>query len=225
MKAEKRRLRKFGRIAGRAVRLLVAAGLIALSAYWLRPHYPALVGYLNSFGRARVDTKLVDEYYDLLSKHGAAKDEMVLGLGVKDEDDIQVAIDRLKGVMGLGRYKIWLAHHDADKPPAYIKQLGYGDMGILISRLITARREVLNLLVHELGHIYVWGLKSPAFGKCDQEKLNDCAGVFLGLGVVMLNGLTYEFTLMPGEGYEARTREFGYLRPEQIGYLVARFCA
>jgi hypothetical protein len=90
---------------------------------------------------------------------------------------------------------------------------------------VKEEREVLNLLVHELGHIYVWDLKGSVFAKCDQEKLNDCAGAYLGLGVVMLNGFTNEFGLLPGEGYESKVKEFGYLKPEQVGYLTARYCA
>ncbi|MCI0482204.1 MAG: hypothetical protein L0213_11535, partial [Candidatus Dadabacteria bacterium] len=113
---------------------------------------------------------------------------------------------------------------DAEKPPAYIQQLASGHAGILISKKVTERREELNLLVHELGHIYVWSLDKSVFGKCDEEKLNDCSGVYLGLGILMLNGLTDEGVRSLTEGYEERKKFYGYIKPDQIGYLLARYC-
>ena len=65
----------------------------------------------------------------------------MLDLGVKDTDTIQAVADRLKGAMGLADYTIWLSRHDAAKLPAYIKQLGSGHMGIVISTKVTERRE------------------------------------------------------------------------------------
>ena len=76
-----------------------------------------------------------------------------------------------------------------------------------------------------MGHIYVWNLDQSVFGKCDQEKLNDCAGVFLGLGVLMLNGLTDEAVRSLLDGYETKKKFYGDLKPEQIGYLFARYCS
>lgn len=193
--------------------------------YYMRPYFPQIERYLSSFGRVRIDTTVPDSYYDLLSKYAPPGSGLILSLGLSDNDNLQKAVDRLRGAMRLGGNKIWLAHHDADNPPAYVKQLGYGDMGILISDRVKARREELNLLAHEMGHIYVWDLDKSIFGKCDEEKLDDCAGVFLGLGILMLNGLTDETRILPGEGYETRKKAFGYLKPEALGYLLARYCA
>ena len=220
MKAKVKRARQARRAIRKIFNFLVVIGLVYFAVVWL---YPKCLVFYTSY--QKFDTSEVDTYYDLLSKHAKPAKDFVLNLGIKEDDNLQLAIDRLKGVMGLGNYKIWLAHHDAEKPPAYIKDLGYGDMGILISTRVKERREEINLLVHELSHIYVWRLAPSLFGKCDQEKLVDCSGMFLGLGVLILNGLTDEFKLLPGEGYETRKKFFGYLKPEEFGYLLARYCA
>lgn len=220
MKTKVKKARKRLRMIRKIIYFLIIIGVAYFTVVRL---YPKYLKFYASY--QKIDTSEIDAYYDLLSKHAKPAKDFVLNLGMKEDDNLQLAIDRLKSVIGLGDYKIWLAHHDAEKPPAYIKDLGYGDMGILISTRIKERREAINLLVHELGHIYVWRLASSVFGKCDQEKLVDCSGVFLGLGVLMLNGLTDEVNLLPGEGYETRKKFFGYLKPEQFGYLLARYCA
>jgi hypothetical protein len=230
MKSEAKRARRIRKTARKAFRYLVIASAACLLVIWIRPHLPGIAEYVGRFGSGAIETEEVDRYYDLLLRHAPPGKGLVLNLGFKgagalDKEDLQVAVDRLKGAMGLGSNRIWVAHHDAAKPPAYIKQLGYGDVGILFSKSITERREELNLLVHELGHMYVWKLDASFFGRCDQEKLDDCAGVFLGLGVIMLNGLTFESKLLPGEGYETTRKDFGYLKPGQIGYLLARYCS
>jgi hypothetical protein len=220
MKAKIKKARKRMRIVKKVVYFLVMIGLAYFAVVFL---YPKWTIFYASY--QRINTSEIDKYYDLLTKRAKPSKDFVLDLGVKKSESLQPAVDRLKNVMGLGDYKIWLAHHDAEKPPAYIKTLGYGDMGILLSTKVKERREEVNLLVHELGHIYVWRLEPSVFGKCDQEKLVDCSGVFLGLGVLVLNGLTDEFRLLPGEGHETQKKFYGYLKPEQFGYLVARYCA
>jgi len=225
MKAKVKRARRTMRQFKRIIYTILLIGALFFTTPWLHENYQPIEKYFKLFGRLKIDTAEIDAYYDLLSKNATPAKDLMLDLGVKESDGLQLVIDRLKGAMGLGEYKIWLAHHDAEKPPAYIKQLGYGDMSIMISKNIKERKEEINLLVHELGHIYVWKLAPSVFGKCDQEKLVDCSGVFLGLGVMMLNGMTDDFTLLPGQGYETRKKLFGYLTPEQLGYLLARYCA
>jgi hypothetical protein len=225
MKAKVRRARKIRRVIKKIAYLLVLAGVIYITAPRLYQKYPIIEGYFKRFGIHRIDVSQVGSYYDLLSENAQPSKDLLLGLGIKEDDDLQLAVDRLKDVMGLRDYTIWLSHHDAEKPPAYIKQLGYGDMGIMISTMVKERREILSLLVHELGHIYVWRLDKAVFGKCDEEKLVDCTGVFLGLGVLMLNGLTDEMRLMPSQEYETRKKVYGYLTADQFGYLLAKYCA
>jgi len=179
---------------------------------------------LHLFGSRNLDLGVAPEYYDLLSKHAEPSKALVLDLG-KESGKLVMALDRLKDIMGLEEYAISIEKHDKDKPPAYITDYGYGRMKIFVSDKIKKRREKLNLLVHELGHVYVNRLDKSIFGDLDQEKLVDCAGVFLGLGVLTLNGLTDDFMLVLGGGYEAKKKSFGYLKPEQYGYLLARYCA
>ena len=224
MKAKAKKIRNIKRSIKKIFRLFLTAAVVYAAVVLLLPRMPQVRQYFQRFGVCRIDTSEADKYYDLLSRHAPKGKGLILDLGLKDKDGLQTAVDRIKEAMGLSGYRIWLAHHDAEKPPAYIKQLGGGDIGILLSKKVTDRREELNLLVHELGHIYVWKLDPSIFGKCDQEKLVDCSGVFLGLGPVVLNGLTDE-TRLSLEGYETRKKSFGYLKPEQFWYLLARYCA
>lgn len=193
--------------------VIFSAGLIAFA--WV---------YNNFF--MEIDTSAIDGYYDLLTRHAKPAKYLMLNLGVKEEDDLQIAIDRLKKAMGLEDYRIWITHHDdPEKPPAYIETLGYGHMSISISNKITQKREEINVLTHELGHIYVWNLDKSILKGCNEEKVVDTSGIFLGLGILMLNGLTDDFFFIPGGEYHTEKKFFGYLSPVQFGYLLARYCA
>ncbi|MBU4376606.1 MAG: hypothetical protein KKD29_03915 [Candidatus Omnitrophica bacterium] len=202
--------------------LLICALFLAIGLAVI--YYPEIERYFDRFSVVPIDTVEVDAYYDLLSKHKHPGKELVLELGIKNTDNLQAAIDKLKTVMGLGDAEIELAYHDEEKPPAYIKREG-DEMTVFVSTKIKDRREEINLLAHELSHIYVWGLEPSIFGACDQEKLVDCASVFLGLGALTLNGFTDEYIVHPEGGYETSKKTFGYLKPEQFGYLLARYCA
>lgn len=225
MKAKDKRFRRMRRMIGKAIRFIMIAGVIFAAVVWLRPHYPKIEQYFKRFGSLRIEASEIDRYYGLLSRYERPGKDMILDLGVKENDDLQLVLNKLKGVMGLGDKKMLLLYHDAEKPPAYVKHIGGDDIKIFVSKKVTERREEINLLTHELGHIYVWRLEPAVFSKCDQERLVDCSSVFLGLGVLILNGLTDETTLSLGEGYETRKKFFGYLKPEQFGYLLARYCA
>ncbi len=178
--------------------------------------------YPNFF--IKLDTAEVDGYYDLLSAHAKPSKQLMLDLGVKQDDDIQLAIDRIKSAMGLDGYRIWIGYSDDEKPPAYIKNVAPGAMIIMLSKHVTERREQINLLIHELGHIYVWTMDKAILKGCDEEKVVDCAGVYLGLGILMLNGLTDDTFFIPGTEYASEKKAFGYVRPELLGYLLARYC-
>ncbi|MBP7055532.1 MAG: hypothetical protein KBB52_01595 [Candidatus Omnitrophica bacterium] len=221
MKAKFKRWRDRRKFLARAFKRIIYSiifiGVVYISAVWVLPR-------IHLAGSRNIDPGVVSAYYDLLSKHAESSKAIVLDLG-KGTDSLGVALDRLKEVMGLGAYAISLESHNNDKPPAYITDYGYGRMKIFVSDKIKKRREKLNLLVHELGHVYVKRLDRSVFGDLDQEKLVDCAGVFLGLGVLTLNGLTDDFVLLLGGGYEEKKKSFGYLNPEQYGYLLARYCA
>lgn len=225
MKTQFKKIRTIRKKIKKVLRFLLVLIIAFFIFKEIYPYCPRVKKYFERFIYVDVNATEVNTYYDLLSKHAQPAKELILNLGLSDKDNLQVAIDRLKGAMGSGDCVIRLAHHDAQKPPAYIKQLSYNQMDILISTKVTERREELNLLVHELGHIYVWRLDPLVFGKCDQEKLVDCSGVFLGLGIVTLNGLTDEYILLGDEGYKTQKKLFGYLEPEQLGYLLACYCA
>ncbi len=172
-----------------------------------------------------IDTAEIDAYYDLLSKHKQSGKDLVFDLKINDTDSLQIVIDKLKVVMGLKDYTIGLDYYNKEKPPAYIERNG-NRITVFVSNRIKGRREEMSLLAHELSHIYVWRLDSAIFGKCDQEKLVDCVTVFLGLGVFSLNSCTDEYSFsIDGKECQARKKTFGYLKPEQFGYLLVRYCA
>jgi hypothetical protein len=187
-------------------------------------YYPEIKPYLNRLTVVPISTAEIDSYYDLLSEHKQPGKELALDLGMSDADGLEVAIYKLKAIMGLADADIGLGFHNKEKPPAYIRKEGE-KMTVFVSTKVTGRREEINLLAHELSHIYVWRLEQPIFGACNQEKLVDCASVFLGLGVLTLNGLTDEYNVSPDGGYEMRKKTFGYLEPNQFAYLLARYCA
>lgn len=178
--------------------------------------------YANYF--LKIDTAEVDSYYDLLSKYANPANDLVLDLGVKEGDSLELAANRLKSVMGLGACSVTLSYNNIAKPPAYITDDGKYDLKISLSNSLKGKKEQIGVLVHEFAHAYVRRLDNPAFSKCDQERLVDCTGVFLGLSALILNGLTDDLLFVPG-GYETERKFFGYIKPEQFGYLFARYAA
>lgn len=225
MSKKAKQTRKIQKTVKKTLRLFIVVGvLLPLAIAWVIMNYATFQIFMDRFVLASVDTSEIDSYYDLLSEHKQAGKSLVRDLGVEDSVDLKVVLDKLKTAMGMRRDKIELAYHDEEKPPAYIRREG-NDLTIYVSTRVKKRREQTNLLVHELGHIYVWRLDGSVFGILDQEKLVDISGVFLGLGALTLNGLTDDFKMLPDGGYRAEQKTFGYLKPEQFGYLLARYCA
>ncbi|MBU1122638.1 MAG: hypothetical protein ABIH71_00095 [Candidatus Omnitrophota bacterium] len=179
-------------------------------------YYPEIMRYFDRFTVVKIDTTEIDTYYDLLSEYKQSGKDLVVDLGINDTDTLPIVINKLKNVMGLRNARIGFAYHNEEEPPAYIRRQG-DEMTVFVSTKIKERREEISLLAHELSHIYVWRLKPSIFGMWDQEKLVDCASVFLGLGVVALNSVTDEYTVSPDGGrYEILKKTFGYLKPEQF---------
>jgi len=180
--------------------------------------------WVHSIFFTDIDASSADRYYDLLTECGKPSKEIVLDLGIKDDGDLRVAVDRIKRVMGLGDRVIGLGYDDNEKPPAHIENIN-GAITIYLSRKVSQKREQVNVLTHELCHIYVWDLDKAELEGYDEEKVVDSAGVFLGLGILMLNGLTDDVSFAPGGEYRTEKKFFGYITPEEIGYLLARYCA
>ncbi len=179
--------------------------------------------YTNFF--IKIDTLEVDRYYELLSKHSKSSGTLVFNLNIKENDDMQAITEILKRAMGLEGYKIWTGYGETYNKPAIITTISPGVATITISKSVKQKNEQINVLIHELSHIYVWDLDKSILEDCDEEKFVDCAGVFLGLGIQMLNGLTDDIFFMPGGEYQTEKKMFGYIKPEQLGYLFARYCA
>ena len=191
-----------------------------------------MILFLGIFALARVrsaafveiDTSEVDRYYDFLLKYGQPSRDLTLELGVAEGDDLQTAVDRIKAGMGLEGGDILLTYHVGKTPPAYIENKN-GSLKIYFSREVKQKKEQINVLTHELGHIYVWDLEGYIPEGYDEEKIVDSSSAYLGLGILVLNGLTDDTVFLPGGISKTEKKFFGYLRPEQFGYLVARYCA
>jgi hypothetical protein len=182
------------------------------------------VGWVYTNFIAGIDTAEVDRYYDLLAQNDKARRDIVYKLEMTEYDSLQAVADKLKNVMGLGNYTIYAGYGETRGRPALITSVSPGIVTIAFSRRVAQKREQINVLIHELSHIYVWSMDKDILKDCDEEKVVDCAGIFLGLGVPILNGLTDEVFFMPGGEYHAEKKTFGYIKPEQTGYLLARFC-
>jgi hypothetical protein len=204
--------------------------LIPASLIFLIMNYGYLQRMIDRLTLVRVETAEIDRYYNLLLKSKKPGKSLILDLGLSESEKPEEALRRLQAAMGLENENISLAFRDQETPPGLIEKQS-GNFGqrdeytIFLSRSLRQRREQVNVLVHELCHIYVWQLDPKIFMAGDQEKLVDLAGIFLGFGVLTLNGLTDEYRVNPDGGYRTEQKFFGYLKPEQFGYLLARFCA
>jgi hypothetical protein len=173
-----------------------------------------------------IDTAEVDKYYDLLSKIGNPSQDLVLHLGATD-GNTQTIVNRLKQEMGLEEHEIWIGHHSAtaDSRPAFVTNMkGTGVLGISVSDKNFESREEISIMVHELGHMYVWKIDRSLLADCDEEKVVDTAGIFLGLGILVLNGMTDDTFFLGGTEYAVEKKFYGYLKPIEFGYLFARYC-
>jgi hypothetical protein len=193
------------------------------AAVWLIFHYAHAQRFFERFTVVPVDTMEIDHHYNFLSQYQRPGSELMLDPVGNESDDLKVVLERLKDFMGLSHVSVRLAYHDAATPPGYIRSNG-DERTIFLSTHVQNRREQISVLIHELCHIYVWSLKEPAFRVLDQEKLVDISGIFLGFGVLILNGMTDDFKVTLDGGYATEKKTFGYLKPEQFGYLLARFC-
>ncbi len=223
MSLKVKKARRFRKELAKFFRLCLWVCLGVGVAVWLIFHYAHAQRFLSRFIVVSVNTAELDRPYDLLSEYQQPGKELVLDPGGKESDDLKGVLKRLKDRMGLHHVDVRLAYHDAATPPGYIHSNG-DDKTIFLSTHVRDRREQVNVLIHELCHIYVWGLTEPEFKVLDQEKLVDISGVFLGFGVLTLNGMTDNFRVTAG-GYSTEEKTFGYIKPEQFGYLLARFCA
>lgn len=196
--------------------------IVAVALGWGILHYTDIMLFLDRFMVANINSAEVDTYYNLLSEHKQPGKNLILDLGVHQSDSLDLALKRLKDIMGLNDTHIDLSYYDKGRP-AYIENWN-DDMTIYVSPAIKERREQINLLTHELCHIYVWRLDKKIFGALDEEKLVDTSSVFVGLGVLALNGYTNEITSNPDGSFMTKKKTFGYLKPEQFGYLLARYC-
>lgn len=198
----------------KVIYFLVAFPAILIASGWI---------YMTYF--MKIDTAEVDKYYEILSKQGKAPRSLVYKLDLPEDAGLQKITDKLKNAMGLDNYSLWVGYGEKDNPPAFITTISPGIATITVSKKVRQKREQINVLIHELSHIYVWDMDRSLLKGCDEEKLVDCTGVFLGLGILMLNGLTDEIFFMPGTDYYTEKKMYGYIRPEQLGYLLARYCS
>jgi len=195
--------------------LLVILPAIFFGSIWI---------YENILWKSVQEKSPADIYYDFLEDADAPGGRLVLELGIKDDTPVETILERVKIGMGLERYGVIAGYHGAEKPPAYI-QNNNGLLTVYFSEMLQDKNEKINVTVHEMGHIYVWALKPRMGEKINEEKTVDCFGVYRGMGIQILNGLTEEFFNVPGTGfYSAKQRYFGYLKPGEFGYLLARYC-
>ncbi|HNX90833.1 MAG TPA: hypothetical protein PKG81_03140, partial [Candidatus Omnitrophota bacterium] len=178
--------------------------------------------WLHDLFMIKIDTGLVDEYYDILSNVRYEGEGLALDLGCPEGTRPEIILERVKDVIGLP-YGVIAGYHGADKPPAYI-QNNNGLLTVYYSESLTKIKEIVNVTVHEMGHIYMWNVKKRFPSGFNEEKAVDVSGIYLGLGIQTLNGLTEGFFMTPGGSYHAEQKLFGYLSPEEFGYLLARYC-
>lgn len=231
MKASEKKARATQRTIKKIFRFFIFTLIAIIAVGWLIMNYYAVAKIMNRFFVIPIETNEIDTFYDMLSDTQKPGQSLVVNLNLKDSDDISVAMKKMQNVMGLNDYSIGLAYHDQEKPPGYINiesknsfDTTSNKMTIYLSKNLKSQREQITVLAHELGHIYVWALPKFTFGAFNQEKLVDTSCMFLGLGALYLNGMSDEFNMTPEGGYQTSQKNFGYLTPQQFGYLLARFC-
>ena len=80
---------------------------------------------------------------------------------------------------------------------------------------------VAGILAHEIAHIFLHRLGASWEDQKTNEILTDTTAVYLGFGVTIMNATIY-LTKNAGKSTEITREYFGYLSPDEFGYLLAR---
>lgn len=83
-------------------------------------------------------------------------------------------------------------------------------------------REVAAILAHEVAHIFCHKHDIAVGGTFENEVLTDSVAAYLGAGVPILNAFTEEADFMAKEPNRMRQQCFGYITPDEFGYLLAK---
>lgn len=83
----------------------------------------------------------------------------------------------------------------------------------LNDRFRTHRRDIGAALAHEVMHVYLHRLDLSFPGTADNEILTDTAATYLGAGWLLLDAYRED---------EMTSQKFGYLTPEEFGYVLAK---
>lgn len=82
--------------------------------------------------------------------------------------------------------------------------------------------KVAAILVHEIAHIFCHKLKISIGNTFEDEVLTDTAAAYLGAGVPILNAFTEESDYTADTPDRMRQQCFGYITPDEFGYLLAK---
>ena len=80
---------------------------------------------------------------------------------------------------------------------------------------------VAGILAHEITHIFLHRLGASWQDQKTNEILTDTTASYLGFGVTILNATNYS-NKIAGKPTETTLEYFGYLSPDEFGYLLAR---
>lgn len=80
---------------------------------------------------------------------------------------------------------------------------------------------VAGILAHEIAHIFLHRYGASWGDQKRNEILTDTTAAYLGFGVTIMNATFYQFTT-GGKTPEMTSEYFGYLSPEEFGYIVSR---
>lgn len=82
--------------------------------------------------------------------------------------------------------------------------------------------QVAAILAHEIAHIFCHRLKISIGNTFEDEVLTDTAAAYLGAGVPILNAFTEESDYTADTPNRMRQQCFGYITPDEFGYVLAK---
>lgn len=83
------------------------------------------------------------------------------------------------------------------------------------------KNAVAGILSHEIAHIFLHRFGASWEDQKTNEILTDTTAAYLGFGVTIMNASVYR-TKNAGNSTETTLEYFGYLSPDEFGYLLAR---
>lgn len=181
----------------------------------------------------RIDIKNIEGFIEYLDyKLNGQNFPLILRLGISGrmapQKWAEIVTRRILILMGHKDVSVAIKFVNLDlRTSGRIHTLDYFHFDVELSNAVKDNYTyIVSILVHELTHLYMnrnMLYRDGVEMTHTNEVLTEVASIYLGFGTQVLNSIVDEEIVIPGLYYESKKHFFGYIKPEQFGYIFAKF--